>query len=335
MTKFWTTASVHPHDRLAFWVEAVCDTFVRLDCASPRGPAFFGEIRSDSAGPVQVSTVTSSAQFVTRSPRQIARTTEDDILLSLQLAGRGRVSQDGREAELDIGDFALYDSTRPYRLSFDGSFQQLVLQMPRTALLSRLGAAEQITAIRVDGARGVAGIVSPMLRSLPGRLAALPAPAQEPMGESLLDLLATTLLSSEAMADRATPSSAAMTLARVKLWIETHLTAEGLTAEAVASACGLSVRHLNRLFAREETSLMRYVWARRLARCRRQLLDPAMRHRSVGAIAFAAGFNDLAHFSRAFRARYGSAPREARRSIDLPLETRDNGERETPWPGRR
>jgi AraC-like DNA-binding protein len=39
-----------------------------------------------------------------------------------------------------------------------------------------------------------------------------------------------------------------------------------------------------------------------------------MRHRHIGDIAFAAGFNDLSHFSRAYRARYGCAPTAARKT---------------------
>jgi transcriptional regulator GlxA family with amidase domain len=104
-----------------------------------------------------------------------------------------------------------------------------------------------------------------------------------------------------------------MTLVRAKLWIETHL-GEALSAERIAGACRLSARHLNRLFEREGTSLMRYVWDRRLTRCHRDVTDPAMRGRPVGEIAFAAGFNDLSHFSRSYRARYGCAPRDARRA---------------------
>src|SRR2546421_5310224 len=42
--------------------------------------------------------------------------------------------------------------------------------------------------------------------------------------------------------------------------------------------------------------------------------DPTMRFRPVGEIAFAAGFKDLSHFSRAYRARYGCAPGDARRA---------------------
>jgi hypothetical protein len=32
------------------------------------------------------------------------------------------------------GDFALYDSTRPYQLTFDGAFQQFVLKLPGPTL---------------------------------------------------------------------------------------------------------------------------------------------------------------------------------------------------------
>jgi AraC-like DNA-binding protein len=46
-----------------------------------------------------------------------------------------------------------------------------------------------------------------------------------------------------------------------------------------------------------------------------------MRGWPVGEIAFAAGFNDLSHFSRAYRARYGCAMRDASllQSRDYPV----------------
>jgi AraC-like DNA-binding protein len=59
---------------------------------------------------------------------------------------------------------------------------------------------------------------------------------------------------------------------------------------------------------------LHYVWDRRLTRCHRDVTDPAMLGRPVGEIAFAAGFNDLSHFSRAYRVRYGCTPRDARRA---------------------
>jgi AraC family transcriptional regulator, positive regulator of tynA and feaB len=86
-----------------------------------------------------------------------------------------------------------------------------------------------------------------------------------------------------------------------------------MSADSIAAACRVSVRHLDRLFEREGTALMRHVWQRRLVRCYRDLTDSGMQGRSISEIAFAVGFNDLSHFSRAYRARYGCSPRDTRR----------------------
>ena len=49
-------------------------------------------------------------------------------------------------------------------------------------------------------------------------------------------------------------------------------------------------------------------------RCRQDLADPTLAHRSVSAIAARWGFTDPAQFSRAFRAAYDLAPTEYRRA---------------------
>jgi len=123
----------------------------------------------------------------------------------------------------------------------------------------------------------------------------------------VLNLIASAL----APLDGEMSNSAIQTLGRVKLWIETHLGQE-LSAEHIAAECRISVRHLNRLFASEETSLMAHGWERRLLRCHRELTNPAMRARSISEIAFTAGFKDLSHFSRTYRTRYGRTPRDSR-----------------------
>jgi len=46
---------------------------------------------------------------------------------------------------------------------------------------------------------------------------------------------------------------------------------------------------------------MKWIWGMRLDRCRNDLASPALAARSIGEIAFYWGFNDVAHFSRAFR----------------------------------
>jgi AraC family transcriptional activator of tynA and feaB len=78
----------------------------------------------------------------------------------------------------------------------------------------------------------------------------------------------------------------------------------------VAKGAGLSPRYANQLFEDEGTSLMRYVWKRRLERCRSDMADPSHYGRPVYDIALRWGFNDASHFSRAFKKQFGVGPRE-------------------------
>ena len=51
------------------------------------------------------------------------------------------------------------------------------------------------------------------------------------------------------------------------------------------------------------------------------MCDPALRHRTIGDLAFSWGFVDASHFSRAFKARFGVGPtdyRLKRRTVDGP-----------------
>jgi AraC-like DNA-binding protein len=50
----------------------------------------------------------------------------------------------------------------------------------------------------------------------------------------------------------------------------------------------------------------------RLERVYRMLRDPRYGHRTIGALAFDAGFADLSTFNRAFRHRHGATPSDIR-----------------------
>jgi AraC family transcriptional regulator, positive regulator of tynA and feaB len=303
MPKILSTSDFHPRDRLGYWIDELSRNVTAVGCEPVRDQPFFGEIRSDAVGCIGGMTYSSVAQtFGQRRPA-------DFFTLGVQLEGHGFASGAGRDVALHPGELMLYDASRPFRLTFGARFVRTTLRFPREALLRRVGDAERFIGRSIDGTIGVAGILSPLLRDLPSRAGTIPATARERVADNLLDLIAIVLLADIGQQ----PRGAGMTLVHAKAWIEAHL-GEPLMAEQIAGACRLSARHLNRLFAREGTSLMRHVWERRLERCRRDLSDPMMRRRSVGEIAFAAGFNDLSHFSRAYRLRYCCGPRETRRA---------------------
>jgi AraC-like DNA-binding protein len=72
---------------------------------------------------------------------------------------------------------------------------------------------------------------------------------------------------------------------------------------------------LYRLFE-DEGGVAAYILSRRLDRCRAILGASTGRDPSISELAFNHGFVSVAHFSRAFRRRFGIAPRDGR-GVDL------------------
>jgi AraC-like DNA-binding protein len=85
-----------------------------------------------------------------------------------------------------------------------------------------------------------------------------------------------------------------------------------LSAEDIATRHRLSARYVRKLFESEGTSLSDFMLRQRLVSAHRMLSDPRHAVRSITAIAFEAGFNDLSYFNRAFRRCYDATPSDVR-----------------------
>lgn len=316
MEMLWTTDSVGATERLSYWADAVCRTYVQLDCDAPaRGAGFHGAITAGRIATLGLSRVRSSAQRVRRTPVNIARASEDYFLVNIQATGSGMVLQDGRVARLRPGDFAIYDSTRPYELHFDADFEQLVLQLPGAMLRERLPQPHVLTARAVSGERGAAALAAGTVRALARQLPQIEAPAHGAIAESIENLLLAGLATLTEQQPRVT-GLAAFHRDQIKALALSRLGDPRLSVTHIARHLRLSPSTVHRAFADEPASVMAWIWSRRLDAARRDLCDPRLLNRSVSEIAFAWGFNDAAHFSRSFRARFSCSPRDVRPERD-------------------
>jgi AraC-like DNA-binding protein len=108
----------------------------------------------------------------------------------------------------------------------------------------------------------------------------------------------------------------------VKDFVERHLTDPTLDTAMVVAGTGFSARYINDLLNDNDTSLMRYILQRRLERCSKDLLNLLHTNHNISEIALNWGFNDLSHFSRTFKQRYGCTPKQYRQ--DSRLHQNDN-----------
>lgn len=314
MGQVLSTEAVAPEQRLAYWIDMICSTYVQLECDAPAAARFDGAIESHRMPGLDLSVVTSGAQDVLRTPRQIARANDDYFLVSIQTRGHGRVQQDGRIALLQPGDFALYDSTRVYQLHFEEGFQQIVLKLPGERLRSRVRDTCKLTATAVSGKAGAGHLMINMIRTLWQDMDTLQPASAAAVADGVMNILMAGLQTLPASNLPGLTSLASYHLARIKQVIDARLADPSFGVADVARELGLSVAHIHRLFKHEAMTPAQYIWGKRLEACSRDLLDPRRAHKSISEVAYSWGFNDAAHFSRAFRERFGVPPREWRQA---------------------
>jgi AraC-like DNA-binding protein len=105
-------------------------------------------------------------------------------------------------------------------------------------------------------------------------------------------------------------------LTRINAFIDHRLTDPALDPAAVAARHHISLRTLHQLFRSEPETVAATIRRRRLERCRADLTDPGLRHRTIGEIALQRGFRHPADFSRSFRRAYGVSPSEIRAALN-------------------
>jgi len=310
-----TTTEIPGRKRAQFWQDAVCDTFVELDCQVRADRPFFGELATTQCDGLHFSAVRSEGQIVKRTRTRIRRAREEVMLISLQVSGIGVIAQDGREARLEPGDFACYDSTRPYTLRFNSEFEQLVLHMPRDAMVRRIGRTEAWTAGRVEAASPVGSLVLPFVRRTAAVVSDIAPATANRLSETCLSLVTAAL--GEQLSGRIEGQTSARTalMFRAKTVIESNLHDNTLNTEKVAALLFISPRYLQDLFHAEQTTVSDWIWKRRLEKSRRDLADPIRAYNSIAQIALACGFTDFGHFSRRFKDAFGVPPREYRAAL--------------------
>jgi AraC-like DNA-binding protein len=299
-------------DRFAHWVEAVCRTYVALDVTTVDDSPFRAGIDLTHLGDTVFAELHATALRADRRPVEIARSTAEYAILILQQSGTMVITQDGRDARLVPGAATIVDTSRPYVLYAPEPVRQIVVHCPRHQLHSRVRSMQAVTAARIAGDSPTGALLAGTLHTLARERRHLTPIQAEAVGRHVLDLLAVSLEATpEADAAVFSRGSAAL-LARINAYLRDNLADPELMPAHVAAAHGISVRHLHRLFHESGDSIGAAIRRGRLDRCRADLQDPRQRARSATEIALRWGFNDSAHFSRAFKAQFGVSPRAVR-----------------------
>ena len=306
--QIWSTRTLAASRQFDAFREAVSETHLPWDLPSRREAAFSGQIRQQAMAGGRVIECNCDPCEGRRGPAELHRSGDAWYGVLFILRGRERIRQGRAETWLAPGDFALWDSTRPIDFAVDGVLHKITLLVPHRLLDGVLPQACDLVAARNPTDRGRGALFASHLRTLARHRRHI-EPANVPgVFGATLDLLAATLLPRPEHERHDRPS---MHLVPVQQYILSNLGNSLLSPLSIARAHGISVRQLHRAFEHADMTLERWIWDNRLIRCRHDLLH--QRDATISQIAFAWGFSDAGHFSRAFRAKFGLPPRDLRK----------------------
>lgn len=306
------------------WQALVSDSFVPLDTEPARRGGFRGAISARDYDSVVMSHLSANPHAVLRTPELISADSLSSAVgsragastnyykVSLQLKGHGLLIQDGREVSLAPGSLAIYDTSRPYTLSFDCDFSSYVMMFPQSRVNLPTDTVGQLTATSIGADHQLGTVATQIITQAGAMLPTLSKSIGIRLAGNVVDLL-TTVMADELAETDDVPGERQRLWSEITSYIDANLADPRLTPSTIAAAHFMSVRALHQVFEGSGESVSGEIRRRRIAACRHDLADPLQAHVPVAAIGARWGLSDPAHFSRLFRSVVGQPPAAFRR----------------------
>lgn len=253
--------------------------------------------------------IEASQHIISRTAEHVKTPAAPYYVVHFQLRGSSLFRQHRVASALRAGDFVVTAGTDPYMWEFRGDFATFSIRFPQSFVdlppaMLRPVLGRPVPAVSRFGSR-----LSPFVAAVSADDSLLWSPLGARVARNLIDLFTTALC--EAVSGAPLPRSG-HSFMKITEYIGRRLSEPGLDTGDIARAHDLSARHLQAIFAEQGTTVTGWIRERRLAGCRRDLADPALRELPIGDIAARWGYRDQAYFSRLFRRSFGETPREWR-----------------------
>ncbi|MGB4777380.1 helix-turn-helix domain-containing protein [Microbacterium sp.] len=299
-------------DSIEFLRERMRSAPVPLALEPLLGADIIARTRVADLGCVHMLSTQSQGADVVRTTRLSRDSTPPSLMVSVLDRGSGLVRRGDDVMALHPGDIALFTTDEPYRLRFSADALRHTFQVPFDRLeLPRDIVTDQLSRpIHADHL--TAATVSAFLLSAGRRASGAPVAEQSALEAPVLALVRLLLTRPVAGTSPGREAAARSLATRIQEHIAARLGDPDLSARSIAAAFSISERYVYSILSRRGIDLGDLVRVRRLDRAIQMLENPRMSSTKISVIAHQCGFADHAHFSRAFRARFGLTPSEWR-----------------------
>lgn len=271
---------------------------------------FFNRLEGYHLGPVLFARCQGVPQRFERKPSHILIDGADSVMAVLELEGGDwRGDYDGRPAGSHMGQIRIVDMARPFDMS-TGPYRSVHLMTPRAQLEGCGDLDFHGLVVSEDSPSG--RLLGSHLRALNDVVDSLTIREAEPAAKAIVTLLGGAILAHAEPASGDPRPVEKMLLASGRRFVEQRLDDVELSPEAVRRHLGVSRSLLYKAFE-PLGGVSAFIQGRRLDQAFDAILQDRTEQHTLGEIAYRHGFRSDAHFSRAFRARFGVTPGRLRR----------------------
>ena len=304
----FSTVGLPAERRVELWESYNADALIGLRCRTLTTDVLDATVIDLQLDRVRLARVQGSSHVVERDATMVRRRPTESVALFFSLAGEAFFYHDDGVRTVQPGQLLVCDADQPFMRGFSQGLEELVLKIPREVFAEVTGIDSLPRPVVSGFAAGSNVFAHALAQGIGGA-----ARGHDPRAvdeHTLLELVAAVTAG-----DGRDLSAAHHAAARA--YVERHLTDPGLSAVRVATAIGISTRHLSRVFGEAGTTFPQHVLSRRLEVARRMLEAPDAAAMAVAEVASRCGFVSAAHFSGAFRAHYGERPSDVRRRASV------------------
>jgi AraC-like DNA-binding protein len=310
--------ALQPHLRWSACGGPAARRACRLADASSRVDIAVAHLAPSDASPrskagVCVERVTVAGGLTARRTPELLADGNDDVTLHIQDSGRSVMSQLGREATTAVGGGVLSSNADVSAVVLSETARIVAIGLPRKLMMSFVPALEETFVQPLPKDLGVLRLLISYLDILHDAPALQTPELQLAAATHIHDLCAIAIGATRDAAEIARGRGLrAARLRAIKSDVVRNLGDQSLSAAVIGQRHRVTPRYVHKLFEGEGTTVAKFVLGLRLERVYRMLRDPRYGHRTIGALAFDAGFADLSTFNRAFRHRHGATPSDIR-----------------------
>lgn len=249
-----------------------------------------------------------SSSLFDRSVPTIARFGLEDVLVQFYRGHSYEATANGTSQVIEPGTLALFDLTRPVAIRAN-VVANVSLTIPRALLAPLLANLDTLHGAVVHPGGALHGLLIDHIGSMRRHAVHTQVSEAPAIADATAALVAACFGVSAEGRDAATRAIPAISLARLRDFIEANLRDPTLGPAMIMRTFGVSRATLYRLFD-PLGGVANFIAERRLAQVFRSLMS-GERER-IGVVAARWGFLNNSTFSRAFRNAYGMSPSDAR-----------------------